>query len=153
MKPSRIIALSARLENTLDEVLFREKQPGDSVDDHKTVKGAVLAGAGVAGVAGASKAVGSVKSYANSPAVNDRLAGLRITVPGFTKQPAGAQRVQATASRAVTDLKQTVASIGRDAAYHGRGVINTADNAVRGGLKKTVPLVKRVGALARKLAN
>lgn len=159
MKHAQVIQFAAGLEEKIDTRLFRALRPEDdpnSVNNAKTVKGAVLAG-GL--VVGGTTALNGVRKYANSPAVADRLSGMRITRPGFRDLSPGMQRTVATVSRAGSDIaggvKSTASALGREAAYRGRGLFNTVENAGIGALRKAKPLAKnllaRVGALAAKV--
>jgi hypothetical protein len=158
MKSAQVIQFSADLEEILDTRLFRTRPDEDpqSVDDAKSVKGAVLAGGlAVGGAVGANAA----KRYANSAGVNDRLSGMRSTVPGFAQKSPGLQRAMATASRAGSDVASGVSTaakaVGKEAAYVGRGLYNSAENAGIGALRKSKPLARnllgRIGALATKI--
>lgn len=163
MNHSTVIQFAAGLEEVLDTRLFRARPEDErnsatprETDPLKIAAGA--AGVGAVGVGGlvAKDAVGK---YANSAAVNDRLAGLRSTVPGFTQKTPGMQRTVATVSRAGSDIaggvKTAATKIGKEAAYRGQGLYNAAENAGIGALRKAKPLARgllgRVGALVTKL--
>lgn len=158
MKHTRVIQFAAGIETILDERLFRSNPDDDrdSVNNSKTVKGAALAG-GLA--VGAATGANGVRKYANGPAVADRMAGLRATVPGFTQKSPGMQKAVATVSRAGSEIASGIGSaakaVGREAAYVGRGLYNSAENAGMGALRKAKPLAKnllgRIGALAGKI--
>ena len=97
MKASQIIQFCAKQEAKLDHHLFALKDDELTPEEGRSVlsdaRNRTAAGAAVAGAAG----LGGLALVTSKP-VNNRLGGMRATVPGFTQRSPLAQRAIATGS-------------------------------------------------------